>query len=384
MTARARSLIRRVHLWLGLSLGGLFVLLGLTGSALVFYTDIDALLHPEQGVQAAASPPGWNSPVWDKALATARATWPDKTGPWRFEATGSAGAIPGRYYAASGRMSATMMVWFSPDGTAVLRRDHWGDYAMTWLYELHMHLLAEKAGEVIVGYGGIMLVFLLVTGVIAWWPRGSWRKALIFKREAVPVRRLNDLHKLAGLSTLPLLLILVVTGVMLSLPAERDWLLSRAIAPVEQPPVPLSRPSHDPQISIVRALAAAHHALPRARLAWIEAPGPGTGVFKLRMQQPGDPSARFPHSYVYVDQYDGRVLAVLDADKAGASTLINNWLHPLHDASVGGLSTRILAVMVGLVPAILFVTGLLRWRLRMRSCRTFDARRSARIRSSRS
>ncbi|WP_294297166.1 PepSY domain-containing protein [uncultured Sphingomonas sp.] len=36
----------RVHLWLGLSLGLPFAVLGLTGSALVFHTGIDAVLHP--------------------------------------------------------------------------------------------------------------------------------------------------------------------------------------------------------------------------------------------------------------------------------------------------------------------------------------------------
>jgi uncharacterized iron-regulated membrane protein len=34
--SRARILVRRVHLWLGLSLGLLFAVLGLTGAALVF------------------------------------------------------------------------------------------------------------------------------------------------------------------------------------------------------------------------------------------------------------------------------------------------------------------------------------------------------------
>ena len=45
-----RRWVRRVHLWLGLGLGGLFVLLGLTGSVLVFY--------PETGPGAAPGNPG--------------------------------------------------------------------------------------------------------------------------------------------------------------------------------------------------------------------------------------------------------------------------------------------------------------------------------------
>jgi uncharacterized iron-regulated membrane protein len=375
MTSRVRSLIRTIHLWLGLSLGSLFMLLGLTGSALVFYQEIDAALHPEIRVEATQPAPGWTAPVWDHALATVRRHWPDAQGQWRFEVTGKAGPIAARYYPSgppTDHMSARMMIWLSPDGAEVLRHDRWGDYAMSWLYELHMDLLTGEVGHKVVGWSGLVILLLLGTGVAAWWPRGSWRKALAFKRKAAPIRRLRDLHKLAGLWSLLLLLVLTGTGVMLALPKESDWLLTYIVGPVDAVPSPKSATTDGPQISIVRALAMAHRAMPQARLAWIEIPGPGDGVFKLRVQQPGDPSARFPHSYIYVDQHDGRVLAVLDAGRASGSTTINNWLHPLHDASVGGLATRILAVIVGLVPALLFITGLLHWRRRLRARRGVD------------
>ena len=45
-----RALARQVHLWLGLSLGVLMAVIGLTGSILVFYTDIDDALHPGAGL----------------------------------------------------------------------------------------------------------------------------------------------------------------------------------------------------------------------------------------------------------------------------------------------------------------------------------------------
>jgi hypothetical protein len=31
-------------------------------------------------------------------------------------------------------------------------------------------------------------------------------------------------------------------------------------------------------------------------------PGRGNGIFRLRLQQPGDPSLLFPHSYVAVER----------------------------------------------------------------------------------
>lgn len=52
--SRVRLAVRRVHLWLGLSLGLLFAVIGATGSALVFYTAIDAALHPVEGSEGVA------------------------------------------------------------------------------------------------------------------------------------------------------------------------------------------------------------------------------------------------------------------------------------------------------------------------------------------
>lgn len=370
MTVHARSLLRRIHLWLGLVLGPPFAVLAMTGSALVFYIELDAWLHP--GIRVATSAPAhdWTSPVWDQALATARTQWPDATGKWSFEVTGKPGAIPARYYApteghAAGHGHADpLMVWFTPDGRQVLRQARWGDYLMTFFYDVHRNFLAGDLGNVVVGWTGVATLFLLAMGLLTWWPRGSWRKAMAYKRAASPTRRLYDLHKLVGLASLALLLILSATGGLLALPAEKTWLLSKLVAPVVAVPAPVSTVSAGRQVSIGQALAAAHRALPDGRIAWIDVPGPGDGVFRFRAQVPGDPTHRFPYSFVFVDQYSGAVLTVLDARKGTTSTTVSNWIRPLHDGSVAGLSTRVLAVAVGLAPPALFITGFLRWRRR--------------------
>lgn len=374
---RLRRAIRKLHLWLGLGLGGLLVLLGLTGSVLVFYPELDAMLHPEirQELRLAGEAP----PDWNRALATVRAEFPDKHGPWRFEVIDRSGAIPARYYnppEREGHAFRPLMVWLSPDGSAVLRRDYWGEYAVTFVYDLHYRLLLGETGGKIVGWAGLPLLGLLLSGLWAWWPRAwsraSWGKALRFKRQAHQHRTLRDWHKLAGLGGSVFLILLTGTGIMLSLPEESDAVLGAAGLPVDQ--MPHVHPAEvaagaDAQIAPSQAVAAARAVFPEARLAWIEAPAASGGIWRLRMQVPGDPSFRFPHSYVWVDGASGTVLAVQDARHASAGSTVNAWLHPLHDGSAGGLAGRILATLAGLVPLLLFVTGWLRWRSRRRARR---------------
>jgi uncharacterized iron-regulated membrane protein len=221
----------------------------------------------------------------------------------------------------------------------------------------------------VVGWSGFVILALLTTGIMAWWPRGSWRKALALKRDAVPLRRLRDLHKLSGLWSMMVLVLLVATGTLLALPDVKQQILTATIAAPDTVPEPRSGNPAGPQISIARALVAARRAVPGARLAFIDVPATTSDPFRMRVQVPGDPHSRFPGSFVFVDQYSGAVLAVHDVRRGNAATSLSTWIRPIHDGSVGGLPVRILALIIGLVPSFLFATGLLRWLKRRKAAR---------------
>lgn len=362
-SSHLRAVVRQVHLWMGLSVGALFALIALTGSVLVFYPAIDTALHAEVQDRGMAGPASY-----DAALMTLHRGFPDKTGPWRLEVTGAAGAIPARYYnppETAGHAFAPMMVWLSADGQRVLRTDYWGRYAVTFIYDLHYRLLSGTIGAVVVGYLGLASFALLLSGLWVWWPRTSWRKALRFKRGAPPLRQLRDWHKLAGLiGALPLMM-LALTGTMLALPDESAAVMTPMLGPVDGMPViaPGAVASAN-RVTPSQAVRVAMRHFPRARTAWIEVPGASDCCYRIRMQQPGDPSDRFPHSFVWVDKVDGRLIATVNAATASPQTTVTNWIHPLHDGSFAGMGTRIATLLFGLVPVGLFVTGLWRWRLR--------------------
>ncbi|MFX9612122.1 PepSY-associated TM helix domain-containing protein, partial [Acinetobacter baumannii] len=86
-----------------------------------------------------------------------------------------------------------------------------------------------------------------------------------------------------------------------------------------------------------------------------------TAPFVVRKRFPAElhPNGR---SFVYVDQYDGEVLLVENALRSPLGTRLVNLFYPIHIGLWGGLPTRILQVLIGLTPAVLFITGLLMWR----------------------
>jgi len=358
-----RKLSRRLHLWSGLSAGLLLIVTALTGSVLVFYIEIDRALHTEISTYQRET-----DPDWDTILRTLRTQYPDKTGSWRFEVTTNQGAIPARYFnpqETEGRNFAPLMVWLTADGKQILRQDFWGDTLMTWLYDLHYQLLLNNTGAKIIGWFGLVAAVMLLTGLLAWWPRkGQWLKALRFKRRNSAIGLLYDWHKLLGLFFIIPLLLLCLTGTMLSLPTETRTILSALSGPVNTPDIPAEEAIHAVTVSPSVAIAAAQTALPEARLAWIETPAVQGRFYRLRMQVPGDPSLRFPRSYVYIDAATADVLSVFDYRQQGTSNTILDWLHSLHDGSAFGLFGRVLWVVAGIACLVLFIVGLWRWRLR--------------------
>lgn len=354
-----RVVVRRIHLWLGLTIGALFACAGLTGSALVFYPEIDAAFNSA----LRAVPTGARPPSWQAVVDTLHREHPDRTAAWRIEVTGDGGAIPVRYYTPrerAGRDFAPLLVWIDPVRLTTIRTSFWGDTLVTWLYDLHYRLLLEKPGGTAMGIAGIAMLVLLVSGVWAWWPRARGvARALRFKRDAGPIRRLYDWHKLTGLAGSILLLVITVIGVMLDLPDQTRPILAR-FSGLYVTPKRVVAPD-GPTMPIDALVAHAHRRFPGAALAWIETSADPANPVRINLAQSGEPSRRFPRTNVWLDPHSGRIVAVRNglAETGGDSVL--NWLHPLHGGEAFGLAGRLLAFVAGLMPVILFATGVLRW-----------------------
>lgn len=362
MTSNVRVAVRHIHLWLGLTIGGLFALAGLTGSALVFYPELDAAFSPA----LRAVPPGARPASWQAVYDTLRREHPQRTGAWRIEVRPNGGAIPVRYYRpreTEGRDFAPLLVWIDPVRLTTIRSAFWGGTIFTWLYDLHYRLLLDRPGGTIMGVAGIVMLLLLASGLWAWWPRhGGWRRAIRLKRAAAPIRGLYDLHKLTGLAGLLVLLVVTGTGVMLGLPDQVRPLLRR-VSVLYGAPILSVRAIGDP-LPLDRLVRRAERRFPDGRLAWIETPANLQGALRINLARPGEPSRRFPRTNVWLDPHSGRILSVRDGQDEKAGDMVLNWLHPLHGGEAFGLIGRLLVFVSGLLPAALFATGLLRWRQR--------------------
>lgn len=369
-----------LHRWLGLALGSLFALLGVTGSLLVFYAELDALLNPALRWQPSDGAVQRYEPV----LRALQAAHPQRGGSWRIELPPQGqGMVTARYLRPAeteGQAFAPLLATVHPTTLELRANRFWGRFAMTWLYDLHYTLLAGDQGRWVVGGLGAALSASLATGLWLWWPSSAqaaaaWR----FKRGAGRPRQVYDLHRLAGMYPLLLSMLLALTGVVLAWPEVIEPAIARVSLPLTVAP-PRATPAAPGQafIGIDAALQRAHERFPEGVPRWVDTPEATSGTYRIRLQQPGEPSERFPRTLVWIDAWRGEVLAVRDARLHGAGDTLLAWVHPLHNGEAFGLTGRILACAAGLVPLLLMVTGVLRWLDRRRGQRARRAALSAR------
>ncbi len=373
---RARRLWLNLHLCVGLALGGVFVLLGLTGSLLVFYPEIDRALNPALRpalTLAASEAPQPASSISVQAVADrVRGLYPEREGGWRIELPLNAHTpVTVRYARASereGRSFSPLMVTLDPVTLAPTSERIWGDYLVTFLYDLHYTLLLDQSGKVAVGVLGLVMLLSLLSGLRLWWPsRARWRAALRPVIRDSAVRRVYDLHALGGAYGALFLLVLALSGAGLALPEQTRRLLGSVATLEAAPEVPTYASQSGECLSLDAIAAIARRRFPNAELRWVEVPGVDQGPVSVRLHQPGEPGRRFPKTRLWLDPETGELLAVWDPARNASGNTVLDWLHPLHNGEAFGQAGRWLTVVAGLLPLLLFVTGLIRWRQKRRA-----------------
>ncbi|WP_020564031.1 PepSY-associated TM helix domain-containing protein [Methylosarcina fibrata] len=378
---RVRGAWLKVHLWLALTLGFFFVVLGLTGSFNVFIHELEELGLPPVRHETGALPRSL-----DDILQTVRAAHPDKQGKWSLLLPGYGNDYLWAEYPkpteTADELYAPFRVLVDPYSGKIVAESYWGRTLWTLIYEVHAALMTGKIGPRVgrIGFNsvcffGLFLFTSASTGLYLWWPRGgNFKKAVTVKRGASPERFYFDLHKTTGFYSSIILLILAFTGFSFGY-ADYIKPLVRVVSAVKdkhlQEPDVRSRLSAGARpISVARAVAVADRIFPDAELRGVETPDGKEGVYCISKRQAGEANRRWPRSKVWIDQYGGQILAVQDPNRFTGGETFLNVLWPLHSGEALGLAGRIVWCIVGLAPLLLYVSGLIRWRQKRRARRT--------------
>ena len=341
--------------WVGLTVGMLLVVMGLTGSVITYEQELDAWLHPEL-----FTAPSEGAPVpLDRTIAIVRASLPQgatlEGARWPHE--------PGRaiswFYRASDGMPWELTS--DPHSGRVLGQRRSDTHVLAWIYELHATLCAGVTGNIVLAVLAFATLWLVGAGLWLWWPRtGRWKQALRIKRGVGRARLHFDLHRVTGAYAAPLLLVIAFTGIYMAWPPVMNAMVSW-FTPVTE--LGLVRGSGEPlRIAPEAAVAEAQRHFPGTRLKVLVLPQGPRGVYEISLYRPGDRLLRKSGEWMaWIDPATGRALRLSSPLTGTPGDRFIAWLFPLHNGEVFGEASRAVVCLLGLIPLVLGVTGLSIW-----------------------
>lgn len=370
----ARRLNFQVHLWVGIILTLYLIVIGVTGSILVFRPELERLcgLKPWQNIHA-------DGPLGDiaKVVENLKAAYPlarivSVDAPTENEST----------FVAILERRGRVKVACDPQGGRVLgvfpRKRNWLDVTQ----ELHESLLIHPGsfGRMLNGVGAMFLLVLNITGMVIWWPGiRNWKRALKidFDRNW---RRINfDLHLSVGFWTILIASFWALSGIYFGWPRQVFQFVN-SLSPVitARPPAVSVTPESDAPEPDLRSLIARARAIdPGAALGGIAFPYSRRAPLGILMRRRKTPGYEYVDT-VYFNPYSGDYISTW---RYGMNQSLGDWIIwlqvPLHFGTYWGLGVKVIWAAAGLAIPLLAVTGLLMyWNRALR--RKWKALRKAR------
>ena len=218
-----RKIFRHIHLWLSVPFGLLITLVCFSGAMLVFENEVNEWfrrdLYYVETVKESPLP-------MDKLLEKVATTLPDSVA-----VTGvSISSDPGRAYQVSLSKPRRASLYVDQYTGEVKGKSERSGFFM-FMFRMHRWLLDSMNpgnegifwGKMIVGVSTLLLVFVLISGIVIWWPRT--RKALKNSLKITATKGWRrfwyDLHVAGGMYALIFLLAMALTGLTWSFPWYR-------------------------------------------------------------------------------------------------------------------------------------------------------------------
>ena len=375
-----RKIWLEVHLYLGLVFGVVLAVVGLTGSILVFWQDIDDWLNPS--LRQVNSQPNGEAGFanLDTVFAEARSsTPPDAKFSFAYYPRDNGTAYQLFYTVPRPELHGAdqYQVFINPYSAKIsgiklvkLANDWIPRAFMPFVFQLHYSLLLGEYGGTLLGIIAAILTISVLTGIIVWWPlTGKWKQGLTIKINASKERFNYDLHKTTGIYCALVLLALLISGIEFNLP-EQFHTLMNVFSPVTNRYAIKSRPANGRRaLSIAMAAESVNDRYPDGRLEWIYNATEKDSAFTFCKRDVMSLGRFIDRRCVVVDQYSGEILWVQEPNTGTAGDELIQWLWPLHSGQVFGLSGRILVFITGLMCPMLFITGVIRWLQKRRAKR---------------
>ena len=348
-----RNALLWLHRVLGLTVGFGLAFLGISGALLIFRPELEPRFEPHLHRAAVRASP---MASLQSAREAVEARFPSE----RID-----------LYFAPKVAGQSAQWWLSPSKKRVFTDPYSGEILgvrtqtggfWQWLTDAHTHLLNGETGEKVVGWLGLTLLGVALSGLVLWFPRGkfSFRKALIPNLRSNWRGRNYELHRVGGFWLCGFFLVSGTTGAALVFPDSAQLILK----PLGLSSKPKVRAARGELMNLDLLVAKANAAMPEGTVTRVSFPSKKNPAVIVRKKTAGEwhPNGQ---NNISLAPGSGQILAVSkDADAPRGQKMMNA-RYPLHLGLWGGFVGRALQALAGLSLPFFYFSGLyLWWRMR--------------------
>lgn len=347
------------HLYIGIIAGAIVAFVGLTGSILVFQDEIDRALNPDLFEVTAKAQ---KMPV-EEIVPLIKKNYPGLNIDYlmlnNFKNPNEAYSVLD--------LKSNEETFINPyTGKIGGKRIHTSSFIHI-VTELHRTLLIPVAGRYICGIASLCLLILTISGLRLWIPK-KWKqlKSVLTVRFNGSFKRQNyDWHNSLGFYSSPVVAILSLTGFSITFSTLVIPLLFLLSGKSPQGVAQLlgAKSAWHAQavpLPLTRIVAAVKEKMPDGYIGGIAFPANKTGTYRLDILS-GNLPKQGKREMLVIDQYTGKVLLNSRKDFPNVGSAYLSWLTPIHYGSFGGRPTQFIALIAGLMPLALFITGFIIW-----------------------
>lgn len=348
-----KKLIHSLHLYLGLTSGTIVFIVAISGCIVSFEDDLRKALNADLYYVSKSSA---SIKQVDEIRSIAQTFLPKEK-------------IQGIRIPADAESSYELLlkgkksIFIDPYTGEILGTLKKGDDLFGKMLRLHRNLFLDDLGEWITGISALVFFFMILSGIVLWWPTSKRNRKEKFKLKwnVHPVKRNYDLHTVLGFYASWMILFTVLTGLIFSFKwAENALFLASGSKKEKRTEIAsLAKPSEN-TYALESIFQLAKKEFPDYSDCYIGLPEDKKGSVRISMRYENAGFYRRIDNLFY-DQYDGSLLKVKNFDDLSTGTKLRITAENIHTGKSFGLVGQWIVFFASLICASLPITGFLIW-----------------------
>lgn len=271
------------------------------------------------------------------------------------------------YHASLSKGDHEVDAYLDPSNGKLLGNLNKDETFVSFVKELHTHLLLDDIGEVIIGIVAIAFIIIIISGAYLWYPGiKKMFKSLKIKWNKGQMARNFSLHNFIGVITLPFLLVVAGTGMLFPFQEKIEETLKLKLTS-NYPEELKSVDNGKQQVGLDKIASEIKNLHPEGELYKFRLPSDKTGVIEVQLNDGTyDPKGK-GNTSEFFDQFSGKHLGTFSKSTETTYDKFFVWRESLHRGTFGGLFTKIIYALVGIAPLGLGITGVTMWAIKRKN-----------------